>query len=67
MNALEQAYEALLRSLPDKELLGYETMDEAMQFHKQAVIDLGDYIRRGSKRNVTYACNYCGFSISLKD
>jgi len=40
LETLERAYEALLRSSPDPELLGYETKEDAKNFHSIALRSL---------------------------
>lgn len=49
LETLEMAYEAIIRSIPDRELLGYESMDDAKKWHRQAMIAVGEKVREYRK------------------
>ena len=49
LETLERAYEALIRSVPDDSLLGYESLEDAVKFHRVALIAVGDKIREYRK------------------
>ena len=49
LETLETAYEALIRSAPNADLLGYESLDDAVKAHQTASIAVGDKIREYRK------------------
>jgi hypothetical protein len=49
LETLEMAYEAIIRSIPDSALLGYESMDDAKKFHRRAMIAVGEKVREYRK------------------
>jgi hypothetical protein len=49
LETLEIAYEAIIRSTPDVNLLGYEPLDDAVKAHRVAMIAVGDKVREYRK------------------